>query len=187
MVPATRRLWLVGALLAGLVVLVVLGRSMIGSPRLTPSPIPTELAGYGLAGLPADLEQNPRCTGVGGGALARGAIERAGLDACVSCVIVLTLRRHRRSWRVPEPRWYTIKEVAERLRVSHDTVARMVAREELPSIRISDRIVRIPAPALQRFESGIPVLRRGVVRRRVRDGVAFGAGESVPTPATTKR
>jgi len=47
---------------------------------------------------------------------------------------------------VTEPRWYTIKEVAERLRVSHDTVARMIAREELPAIRVSDRIVRIPAP-----------------------------------------
>ncbi len=69
MVPTTRRLWLVGALLAGLVVVVVLGRSVIGSPQLTPSPIPTELAGYGLAGLPADLEQNPRCAGVGVGPL----------------------------------------------------------------------------------------------------------------------
>jgi excisionase family DNA binding protein len=88
---------------------------------------------------------------------------------------------------VTEPRWYSIKEVAERLRVSHDTVARMVAREELPAIRISDRIVRIPAPALHRFESGVSVARRGVVRRRVRDAVAFGVGEPVPTPETATR
>lgn len=86
-----------------------------------------------------------------------------------------------------EPRWYTIKEVAERLRVSHDTVARMIARQELPAIRVSDRLVRIPAPALHRFETGVPVVRRGVVRRRVRDGVAIGAGERIPTPEGATR
>lgn len=80
-----------------------------------------------------------------------------------------------------EPRWYTIKEVAERLRVSHDTVARMIARQELPAIRVSDRLVRIPAPALHRFETGAPVVRRDVVRRRVRVGIELGAGEGIPT------
>ena len=79
-----------------------------------------------------------------------------------------------------EPRWYTIKEVAERLRVSHDTVTRMIAREELPAIRVSDRLVRIPAPALHRFETGTPVVRRGVVRRRVRVGIEPGVGERIP-------
>ncbi len=88
---------------------------------------------------------------------------------------------------MPEPRWYTIKEVAERLRVSHDTVARMVARGELPAIRVSDRLVRIPAPALHRFETGVPVVRRGVARRRVRDGIELGAGERIPTPDVATR
>ncbi len=88
---------------------------------------------------------------------------------------------------MPEPRWYTIKEVAERLRVSHDTVARMVARGELPAIRVSDRLVRIPAPALHRFETGTPVMRRGVARRRVRDGIELGAGERIPTPDVATR
>ena len=86
-----------------------------------------------------------------------------------------------------EPRWYTIKEVADRLRVSHDTVARMVAREELPAIRVSDRIVRIPAPALHRFETGVPVAQRRVVRRRVREGVGFGAGEAASSLDTATR
>jgi excisionase family DNA binding protein len=98
------------------------------------------------------------------------------LDASVECVIV-PVYADDAGVDVPEPRWYTIKEVAERLRVSHDTVARMVARDELPSIRVSSRIVRIPAPALHRFETGVTVERRGVVRRRVREGVTFGAGE----------
>lgn len=86
-----------------------------------------------------------------------------------------------------EPRWYTIKEVADRLRVSHDTVARMVAREELPSIRVSNRIVRIPAPALHRFETSVPVAQRSVVRRRVREGVTFGAGEAASSLETSTR
>lgn len=86
-----------------------------------------------------------------------------------------------------EPRWYTIKEVADRLRVSHDTVARMVARDELPSIRVSDRIVRIPAPALHRFETGVLVAERRVVRRRAREGVRFGAGEAASSLDTATR
>ena len=86
-----------------------------------------------------------------------------------------------------EPRWYTIKEVAERLRVSHDTVARMVARDELPAIRVSDRLVRIPAPALHRIESGAETVRRGVVRRRVRGGVDLGVDEPIPSLEPTTR
>ena len=86
-----------------------------------------------------------------------------------------------------EPRWYTIKEVADRLRVSHDTVARMIARDELPAIRVSDRIVRIPAPALQRFETGTRVERRGVVRRRVHQGINFDVGEEIPSPEAATR
>ena len=86
-----------------------------------------------------------------------------------------------------EPRWYTIKEAAERLRVSHDTISRMIARDELPAIRVSERIVRIPAPALARFESGAPLERWSVVRRRVRTGVAFGAGEKVPVLDAVER
>jgi excisionase family DNA binding protein len=86
-----------------------------------------------------------------------------------------------------EPRWYTIKEVAERLRVSHDTVTRMIEREELPAIRVSARLVRIPAPALHLLERGIAVGRRDVVRRRVSQGVRLGTSESIPAAETTTR
>lgn len=86
-----------------------------------------------------------------------------------------------------EPRWYTIKEVADRLRVSHDTVTRMIEREELPAIRVSARLVRIPAPALHMLERGIAVGRRDVVRRKVPQGVRLGAAESLRDPATTTR
>lgn len=86
-----------------------------------------------------------------------------------------------------EPRWYTPKEAAQRLRVSHDTITRMIARDELPAIRLSERIVRIPAPALHRLESGAPIVRRRAVRRRVSKGVDFGVGETTPTRETIVR
>jgi excisionase family DNA binding protein len=77
---------------------------------------------------------------------------------------------------MPE-RYYTIKEAAERLRVSHDTVSRLINSGDLPAIRVSQRLYRIPAPALERYESGVPITRRRVVRRRVGRGIEFGAGE----------
>jgi len=88
---------------------------------------------------------------------------------------------------VTEPRWYTIREAADRLRVSHDTITRMVARDELPAIRVSERIVRIPAPALHRYEAGVAVTPRRVVRRRAHEGVVFGAGEQAISLETTHR
>jgi excisionase family DNA binding protein len=86
-----------------------------------------------------------------------------------------------------EKRWYSIKEVADRLDVSHDTVNRVIARGDLAAIRVSDRIVRIPAPALHRFESGAKVERRAVVRRRVSRGVEMGAHEDIPQRQATTR
>lgn len=76
-------------------------------------------------------------------------------------------------------RWYSIKEAAARLNVSHDTVSRLIDRGELPAIRVSERLVRIPAPALERYESGLTVAPRRVVRRRVNQGAQFGENERV--------
>lgn len=64
-------------------------------------------------------------------------------------------------------RWYSIKEAAEQLGVSHDTVSRLVERGELPAIRVSKRIVRIPVPAFDFYASGRTPIQRRVVRRRV--------------------
>jgi excisionase family DNA binding protein len=86
----------------------------------------------------------------------------------------------------PEPqvtqvaqRWYSIKEVAQELGVSHDTVSRLVARGDLPAIRVSERLVRIPVPAFELYASGRRPPARRVVRRRVVAGVALGADEDV--------
>jgi len=74
-------------------------------------------------------------------------------------------------------RYYTIKEAAERLRVSHDTISRLINSGDLAAVRVSQRLYRIPTPALERYESGFPVAQRRVVRRRVAQGIVFGAGE----------
>ena len=76
-------------------------------------------------------------------------------------------------------RWYSIKEAAERLGVSHDTVSRLVERGELPAIRVSKRIVRIPIPAFEFYASGRTPTQRRVIRRRVERGIRFGVGERI--------
>ena len=79
-------------------------------------------------------------------------------------------------------RWYSIKEAADRLGVSHDTVSRLVERGELPAIRVSKRIVRIPVPAFDFYATGRKPTTRRVVRRQVDDVVPLGAGERVNEP-----
>ncbi|CAN5787385.1 hypothetical protein BH24CHL6_BH24CHL6_08230 [soil metagenome] len=86
-----------------------------------------------------------------------------------------------------EQRLLTPKEAADRLRVSHDTISRMIKRGELPAIRLSQRIVRIPVPAVERLESGASAARRSVVRRRVAQGVEFGADEVEPAGEAVAR
>lgn len=76
-----------------------------------------------------------------------------------------------------EQRWYSIKEAAERLGVSHDTASRLVERGDLPAIRVSKRIVRIPVPAFDFYASGRTPIQRRVVRRQIADGIEFGKGK----------
>lgn len=78
-----------------------------------------------------------------------------------------------------DKRYLTPSEVASELRVSADTVLRLIDRGDLPAIRVSERIYRIPAPAFARYERGA-VSRRRVVRREVDDTQEYGAGEDVP-------
>lgn len=49
-----------------------------------------------------------------------------------------------------QPLLITIAEAARRLSVSSDTIRRMIAKGELPMVRIG-RLVRIPAEAVDRL------------------------------------
>ena len=59
--------------------------------------------------------------------------------------------------------YYTPKEVAEMLRISDDAVLDLIHRDELPALRVSARIIRIPAAGFDSWREG-----RQPVRRRVR-------------------
>lgn len=75
-------------------------------------------------------------------------------------------------------RFLTTTEVAKELRVSTDTVLRLIRSGSLPALRVSERLYRVPAPAFARFKSG-PVARRRVVHTEVRDTADYGEGEEV--------
>lgn len=78
-------------------------------------------------------------------------------------------------------RYYTVAEAAEHLSVSHDTILRLIHAGTLPAIKVSERIYRIPRPAMARYESGEPFVMRRVVRRRVENlDIEFGARDRKP-------
>jgi excisionase family DNA binding protein len=74
-------------------------------------------------------------------------------------------------------RWYSIKEAADLLAVSHDTVSRLVKSGELPAVRVSERIVRIPVPAFDVYASGRRPVRRNVIVEVGEHGIDVGDDE----------
>ena len=74
-------------------------------------------------------------------------------------------------------RWYSIKEAADLLGVSHDTVSRLVKSGELPAVRVSQRIVRIPVTAFNVYASGRRPVRRNVVFEVVDHEIPIGDDE----------
>ena len=50
------------------------------------------------------------------------------------------------------PRYYTVRELADVLRVSDLTIRRMIHRGELRAVRVGPRNLRIPAAELERIE-----------------------------------
>lgn len=79
-----------------------------------------------------------------------------------------------------EPRYMTPSEAAAQLRVSTDTILRLIASGDLVAVRVSPRIIRIPTPAFVAFAAGRAPDRRAVVRRKVADEVKLGTGEPSP-------
>lgn len=84
--------------------------------------------------------------------------------------------------------YHTPKEVAEILGISDDAVLDLINRGDLPSLRISPRITRIPIAAFDRWREGYRPKRRRVVIRRARRETAIGEGETLPiAPALSPR
>jgi excisionase family DNA binding protein len=81
-----------------------------------------------------------------------------------------------------ERRYLTPAEAATELHVSTDTVLRLIASGDLPALRVSTRIIRIPVPAFIAFQAGRRPARRTVVRRKGQTEVQLGAGEHVSDP-----
>ena len=79
-----------------------------------------------------------------------------------------------------EPRFLTPAEAARELRVSTDTVLRLISAGTLPAVRVSPRIIRIPRPAFEFFRAGRKPTRRRVVTRLVASEPSLGAGEHIP-------
>ena len=76
-------------------------------------------------------------------------------------------------------RYLTPAEAATELRVSTDTVLRLIAAGDMPALRVSPRVLRIPVPAFQAFQEGRGTERRRVVHRRRSSEVALGAGDPI--------
>ena len=64
-------------------------------------------------------------------------------------------------------RFYTPREVSDILQVSPTTVMERIHAGVLPVVRVSERIYRIPVPALERFVSTDPAPEFHVEYRRV--------------------
>lgn len=77
-------------------------------------------------------------------------------------------------------RYYSPAEVAEALSVSTSTVLRLIHEGRLPAIRVSERIYRIPVPALDRFQSGAAPPNVTAMESRAESAPRLGAGERLP-------
>ncbi len=76
-------------------------------------------------------------------------------------------------------RYLTPAEAAAELRVSTDTVLRLISAGTLPAIRVSSRIIRIPVPAFRMFQEGRKPQRRHVVTRPTASEPSLGTGERI--------
>ena len=77
--------------------------------------------------------------------------------------------------------YYTPREVADILAISDDAVLDLINRDELPALRVSTRITRIPIAAFDLWREGYRPRRRLAVVRQARRSVDVGAGEELPS------
>ncbi len=79
-----------------------------------------------------------------------------------------------------EKLYYTPKEVADALDISDDTVLKLIDRGDLPALRVSPRITRIPIAAFELWRAGFRPKRRRAVIRPATTKVVIGADEELP-------
>jgi len=77
--------------------------------------------------------------------------------------------------------YHTPKEVAEILGISDDAVLDLVNRGDLPALRVSPRITRIPIAAFDLWREGFRPRRRRVTIGPARREVTVGADERLPS------
>ena len=76
--------------------------------------------------------------------------------------------------------YYTPREAAEILAISDDAVLDLIKRGEIPALRLSPRITRIPMGAFDRWREGYRPRRRRVSIGPARPQVEIGADEGLP-------
>ena len=83
--------------------------------------------------------------------------------------------------------YYTPGEVATALSISDDAVLDLIDRGDLPALRVSPRIIRIPIAAFDLWRAGVVPKRRRVAIRPAVGRVDIGAGEDLPKGAPALR
>ncbi len=76
--------------------------------------------------------------------------------------------------------YHTPREAAEILAISDDAVLDLIHRGEMPGLRISPRITRIPIAAFDRWREGYRPRRRRVAVAPARRRVEVGSTEQLP-------
>jgi len=76
--------------------------------------------------------------------------------------------------------YYTPREAAEILSISDDAVLDLINRGDMPGIRLSPRITRIPIAAFDRWREGYRPRRRTVSIAPARRQFAIGEDEKLP-------
>jgi excisionase family DNA binding protein len=83
--------------------------------------------------------------------------------------------------------YYTPREVAAALAVSDDAVLDLIDRGELPALRVSPRIIRIPIVAFDLWRNGVRAKRRRVGIRPSTHEIGIGADEDLGEAVPAKR
>lgn len=78
--------------------------------------------------------------------------------------------------------YHTPREVADILDISDDAVLDLINRGDMPGLRISPRITRIPIAAFDLWREGYRPRRRRVSISAARRPVDVGADERLPRP-----